>query len=59
MTEANKDNCKREGAKVDLRMEDLEVAWVAAETAGEVAIEVLETAPRADCLTFILLYLAM
>jgi hypothetical protein len=54
MTEANNDNCSREGEKADLSMEDFCLLFVADDAAGAVVERVLEVAPREDFLTLIL-----
>jgi hypothetical protein len=54
MTEANNDNCSREGENADLSMEDLCLLFVADDAAGTVVGRVLEVAPREDFVTLIL-----
>jgi hypothetical protein len=53
MTEANNDNCNREGENADLSMEDFCLLFVADDAAGAVVEGVLEVAPRKDFLTLI------
>ena len=54
MTEANNANCKLEGEKADFEIEDFCMCFVADDTAGEAAEDILETAPREDFLALIL-----